>query len=60
MDRLFLPTLPVTLGPDDLASIRSIGELEAPGFKHNYSTDIIRQRAAEKERSREAKSSAYN
>jgi GATA-binding protein len=28
--------------------------LEAPGFKRNHSTDIIRQRAAEKERSREA------
>ena len=28
--------------------------MEAPGFKRNYSTDIIRQRAAEKERSREA------
>ncbi|KAI0297069.1 hypothetical protein B0F90DRAFT_1669623 [Multifurca ochricompacta] len=33
---------------------RSIEELEAPGFKRNHSTDIIRQRAAEKERSREA------
>ncbi|KAH9034243.1 hypothetical protein EDB85DRAFT_1948456 [Lactarius pseudohatsudake] len=29
-------------------------ELEAPGFRRNHSTDIIRQRAAEKERSREA------
>lgn len=28
--------------------------MEAPGFKRNHSTDIIRQRAAEKERSREA------
>ncbi|KAI0063008.1 hypothetical protein BV25DRAFT_1803048 [Artomyces pyxidatus] len=33
---------------------RSIEELEAPGFKRNHSTDIIRQRAAEKERTREA------
>lgn len=33
---------------------RSIEELEAPGFRRNHSTDIIRQRAAEKERSREA------
>ena len=33
---------------------RSIEELEAPGFKRNHSTDIIKQRAAEKERSREA------
>lgn len=29
-------------------------ELEAPGFKHNHSTDKLRQRAEEKERSREA------
>ncbi|KAI0042753.1 hypothetical protein FA95DRAFT_1584339 [Auriscalpium vulgare] len=36
---------------------RSIEELEAPGFKRNHSTDIIRQRAAEKERSREANQS---
>ena len=35
-------------------SFSSIEELEAPGFKRNHSTDIIRQRAAEKERSREA------
>ena len=28
--------------------------MEAPGFKRNHSTDIIKQRAAEKERSREA------
>ena len=28
--------------------------MEAPGFRRNHSTDIIRQRAAEKERSREA------
>ena len=33
---------------------RNIEELEAPGFKRNHSTDIIRQRAVEKERSREA------
>src|SRR5262245_56153637 len=33
---------------------RSIEELEAPDFKHNSSTDLIRQRAGEKERNREA------
>lgn len=33
---------------------RSIVELEAPGFKRNHSTDMIQQRAAEKERNREA------
>ncbi|KAF9235317.1 hypothetical protein BU15DRAFT_78149 [Melanogaster broomeanus] len=33
---------------------RSIEELEAPDFRHNASTDLIRQRAAEKERNREA------
>ncbi|THH12446.1 hypothetical protein EW146_g7691 [Bondarzewia mesenterica] len=37
---------------------RSIEELEAPGFKRNHSTDIIRQRAAEKERTREANQNA--
>ncbi|KAG5643654.1 hypothetical protein DXG03_000534 [Asterophora parasitica] len=33
---------------------RSIEELEAPDFKANHSTDMIRQRAEEKERNREA------
>ncbi|KAI0698280.1 hypothetical protein BC835DRAFT_1335490 [Cytidiella melzeri] len=33
---------------------RSIEELQAPGFRHNHSTDIIQQRALEKEREREA------
>lgn len=33
---------------------RSIEELQAPGFKRNHSTDIIQQRALEKEREREA------
>ncbi|KDQ56002.1 hypothetical protein JAAARDRAFT_36799 [Jaapia argillacea MUCL 33604] len=33
---------------------RSIEELEAPGFKRNQSTDLIQQRAVEKERQREA------
>ncbi|PPQ69700.1 hypothetical protein CVT24_001200 [Panaeolus cyanescens] len=37
---------------------RSIEELEAPDFKRNHSTDMIRQRAAEKERSREASQNA--
>ncbi|TFK18946.1 hypothetical protein FA15DRAFT_232742 [Coprinopsis marcescibilis] len=34
---------------------RSIEELEAPDFKRNHSVELIRQRAAEKERIREAK-----
>jgi len=57
----FLPLLfAVTLRPNPCLSpliaflLRSIEELEAPGFRRNHSTDIIRQRAAEKERSREA------
>ncbi|KAL4242458.1 GATA-type domain-containing protein [Abortiporus biennis] len=33
---------------------RSIEELQAPGFRRNHSTDMIQQRAAEKEREREA------
>ncbi|KAF9529913.1 hypothetical protein CPB83DRAFT_875363 [Crepidotus variabilis] len=33
---------------------RSIEELSAPDFKRNHSTDMIKQRAAEKERNREA------
>ncbi|KZT00625.1 uncharacterized protein LAESUDRAFT_745783 [Laetiporus sulphureus 93-53] len=33
---------------------RSIEELQAPGFKRNHSTELIQQRAAEKEREREA------
>ncbi|KAI0087548.1 hypothetical protein BDY19DRAFT_236478 [Irpex rosettiformis] len=33
---------------------RSIEELQAPGFRRNHSTDIIQQRAIEKEREREA------
>ncbi len=35
---------------------RSIEELQAPGFRRNHSTDIIQQRAIEKEREREAQS----
>ncbi|KAJ8516200.1 hypothetical protein ONZ45_g6468 [Pleurotus djamor] len=35
---------------------RSIEELGAPDFKRNHSTDMIRQRAEEKERNREASS----
>jgi GATA-binding protein, other eukaryote len=44
------------LGPDTtcMHPTRSIEELEAPGYKWNHSTDVIRQRAVEKERSREA------
>ncbi|KAH6912161.1 GATA-binding factor 6-B [Coprinopsis sp. MPI-PUGE-AT-0042] len=34
---------------------RSIEELEAPDFKRNHSVELIQQRAAEKERIREAK-----
>ncbi|KAI6025484.1 hypothetical protein EDC04DRAFT_2573818 [Pisolithus marmoratus] len=37
---------------------RSIEELEAPDFKRNASTDLICQRAAERERSREASQNA--
>ncbi|KAF8064406.1 hypothetical protein FPV67DRAFT_220987 [Lyophyllum atratum] len=37
---------------------RSIEELEAPDFKANHSTDMIRQRAEEKERNREASQNA--
>ncbi|EIW76948.1 hypothetical protein CONPUDRAFT_110709 [Coniophora puteana RWD-64-598 SS2] len=37
---------------------RSIEELGAPDFKRNASSDLIRQRAAEKERSREASQNA--
>ncbi|KAI0341175.1 hypothetical protein BDW22DRAFT_334582 [Trametopsis cervina] len=33
---------------------RSIEELQAPGFRRNHSTDVIQQRAIEKEREREA------
>lgn len=33
---------------------RSIEELQAPGFRRNHSTDIIQQRAIEKEKEREA------
>ncbi|EGN92304.1 hypothetical protein SERLA73DRAFT_65990, partial [Serpula lacrymans var. lacrymans S7.3] len=37
---------------------RSIEELEAPDFKRNASSDLLRQRAVEKERSREASQNA--
>ncbi|KAF9004998.1 hypothetical protein BDQ17DRAFT_1353603 [Cyathus striatus] len=37
---------------------RSIEELKAPDFKRNHSTDLIRQRAVEKECSREASQNA--
>ncbi|KAJ2929496.1 hypothetical protein H1R20_g7595, partial [Candolleomyces eurysporus] len=40
--------------PDAAAPARSIEELEAPDFKRNPSVEMIRQRAAEKERLREA------
>ncbi|GJE89056.1 GATA Zn-finger domain-containing protein [Phanerochaete sordida] len=33
---------------------RSIEELQAPGFRRNHSTDVIQQRALEREREREA------
>ena len=45
-----------TLGPN--IPHRSIEELEAPDFKRNHSTDMIRQRAVEKERNREASQNA--
>ncbi|KAF5366853.1 hypothetical protein D9758_006439 [Tetrapyrgos nigripes] len=37
---------------------RAIEELEAPDFKHNPSSNMIRQRAVEKERNREASQNA--
>ncbi|KAF5363111.1 hypothetical protein D9757_011712 [Collybiopsis confluens] len=37
---------------------RSIEELEAPDFRRNHSSDMIRQKAVEKERSREASQNA--
>jgi hypothetical protein len=37
---------------------RSIEDLEAPDFKRNHSTDMIRKRAVEKERNREASHNA--
>ncbi|OJA08906.1 hypothetical protein AZE42_09173, partial [Rhizopogon vesiculosus] len=37
---------------------RAIESLEAPDFKRNASTDLIRQRAVERERSREASQNA--
>ena len=37
-----------------ISRYRSIVELEAPGFRRNQSTDKLRQRAEEKERTREA------
>jgi GATA-binding protein, other eukaryote len=36
---------------------RSIEELQAPGFRRNHSTDVLQQRALEKEREREATNS---
>ena len=43
---------------ETFCSCRSIEELEAPDFKRNQSSDMIRQRAVEKERSREASHNA--
>lgn len=37
---------------------RAIEDLEAPDFKHSHSSELIRQRAVEKERSREASQNA--
>jgi GATA-binding protein, other eukaryote len=42
----------------NLFLFRSIEELEAPDFKRNHSSDMIRQRAVEKERNREASQNA--
>ncbi|KAF9232341.1 hypothetical protein BU15DRAFT_81344 [Melanogaster broomeanus] len=49
-----LPPLPIHESPKSSSRTGSIEELEAPDFRHNASTDLIRQRAAEKERNREA------
>ncbi|KAI0633089.1 hypothetical protein C8Q77DRAFT_1158510 [Trametes polyzona] len=38
---------------------RSIEELQAPGFKRNHSTDLLQQRALEKEREREASQNSH-
>ncbi|KAI0673196.1 hypothetical protein C8Q78DRAFT_969930 [Trametes maxima] len=38
---------------------RSIEELQAPGFKRNHSTDLLQQRALEKEREREANQNSH-
>lgn len=55
-----LPTRhqPSTLIIKFLPARRTIEELEAPDFKRNHSSDLLRQRAAEKERSREASQNA--
>ena len=53
--RCFFPFLTTTLHS---SFCRSIEELEAPDFKRNHSTDMIRQRAVEKERNREASHNA--
>ena len=42
----------------DVSSLSAIESLEAPDFKRNASTDLIRQRAVERERSREASQNA--
>lgn len=42
----------------DSIFFRSIEELQAPDFKRNHSSDLLRKRAAEKERSREASQNA--
>ncbi|OJT11305.1 GATA-binding factor 1-B [Trametes pubescens] len=38
---------------------RSIEELQAPGFRRNHSTDLLQQRALEKEREREANQNSH-
>jgi GATA-binding protein len=50
--------LSLTLIPPAPTDFRSIAELEAPGFRRNTSTDMIQQRAVEKERNREASQNA--
>jgi GATA-binding protein len=60
--RLVASAFFLTLNPDTSSILglfsRSIEELEAPDFKRNHSTDMIQQRAVEKERNREASQNA--
>lgn len=46
------------LSDSDSFIVRNIADLEAPDFKRNHSTDMIQQRAVEKERLREASQNA--
>jgi GATA-binding protein len=45
--------------PSFISFLSAIESLEAPDFKRNASTDLIRQRAVERERLREASQNAH-